>query len=96
MTVQRSSGLDARNAVFLNRDGTIIEEGGYLDRVERGAFCPWTIDAVPALNRAGLPVVMATNRSGVARGFFSEALVEEVHCHIALRLEAGGAHIDAY
>ncbi|PYR30507.1 MAG: D,D-heptose 1,7-bisphosphate phosphatase [Acidobacteria bacterium] len=86
----------ARDAVFLDRDGTIIEEVGYLDRVERVAFYPWTIDAVRALNRAGLRVVMVTNQSGVARGFFSEAIVEEVHRHIASMLEAGGARIDAY
>jgi D-glycero-D-manno-heptose 1,7-bisphosphate phosphatase len=83
-------------AVFLDRDGTLIEEVGYLDRVDRVALYPWTIDAVRALNRAGLRVVMATNQSGVARGFFTEAVVDEVHRHIAALLEAGGARIDAY
>ena len=82
--------------MFLDRDGTIIEEVGYLDRVERVAFYPWTVDAVRALNRAGLRVVMATNQSGVARGFFPESVVEAVHRHIASMLEAGGARIDAY
>jgi D-glycero-D-manno-heptose 1,7-bisphosphate phosphatase len=94
MTLRRSSG-QAR-AVFLDRDGTLIEEVGYLDRVERVDLYPWSIDAVRALNRAGLRVVMVTNQSGVARGFFSEAVVEEVHGYIADLLEAGGAHIDAY
>ena len=83
-------------AVFLDRDGTLIEEVGYLDRVERVDLYPWSIDAIRLLNRAGLRVVMVTNQSGVARGFFSEAVVEEVHAHIADLLEAGGAHIDAY
>ena len=83
-------------AVFLDRDGTLIEEVGYLDRVDRVALYPWSIDAVRALNRAGLRVVMVSNQSGVARGFFSEAVVEEVHRHIADLLEAGGARIDAY
>ena len=86
----------SRAAVFLDRDGTIIEEVGYLDRVERVAFYPWTVDAVRALNRAGLRVIMVTNQSGVARGFFSEAVVDEVHGRIASMLEAGGARIDAY
>ena len=86
----------ARAGVFLDRDGTIIEEIGYLDRVERVVFYPWTVDAVRALNRAGLPVVLVTNQSGVARGFFSEAMVDEVHAHIASMLEAGGARLDAY
>jgi len=82
--------------VFLDRDGTLIEEVGYLDRVERVDLYPWAIDAVRALNRAGMRVVMVTNQSGVARGFFTEAVVEQVHRHIADLLEAGGAHIDAY
>ena len=96
MTLRQGSGPGARAAAFLDRDGTIIEEVGYLDRVERVAFYPWTVDAVRALNGAGLPVVMVTNQSGVARGFFSEALVDEVHAHIASMLEAGGARLDAY
>src|SRR6185295_1335980 len=86
----------ARPAVFLDRDGVLIKEAGYLDSIERLAFFPWTVDAVRALNRAGLPVVVVTNQSGVARGFFSEPFVDEVHRHMSARLEAGGAHIDAY
>jgi D-glycero-D-manno-heptose 1,7-bisphosphate phosphatase len=82
--------------VFLDRDGTLIEEVGYLDRAERIEFYPWTIDAVRALNRAGLAVVMVSNQSGVARGFFTESVVEEVHASIASMLAVGGAHIDAY
>ena len=78
-------------AVFLDRDGTLIEEVGYLDRVDRVALYPWSIDAVRVLNRAGLRVVMVSNQSGVARGFFSEAVVEEVHRHIADLLEADGS-----
>src|SRR6266496_6867045 len=66
-------------AVFLDRDGTIIEEVGYLDRPERVEFFPWTIDAIRVLNRAGLAVVLVSNQSGIARGFFTEAVVEDVH-----------------
>jgi D-glycero-D-manno-heptose 1,7-bisphosphate phosphatase len=82
--------------VFLDRDGTLIDEVGYLDRAERVALYPWSIAAVRAFNRAGVPVVLVTNQSGVARGFFSEALVQDVHRHLAALLEAGGARIDAY
>ena len=60
------------------------------------ALYPWSIDAVRVLNRAGLTVVLVTNQSGVARGFFTEAVVDEVHRHIASRLAEGGARIDAY
>ena len=83
-------------AVFLDRDGTIIEEVGYLDRPERVEFFPWTIDAIRVLNRAGLAVVLVSNQSGIARGFFTEAVVDDVHRRISEMLAAGGARIDAY
>jgi len=83
-------------AVFLDRDGTLIEDVGYLDRLDRIAFFPWTVDAIRALNRAGLAVVVITNQSGIARGLFTEAFVEETHRHLSARLAAGGARIDAY
>ena len=83
-------------AVFLDRDGTLIEDVGYLDRLDRIAFFPWTIDAIRALNRAGLVVVVITNQSGIARGFITEAFVVETHRHLSARLAAGGARIDAY
>jgi D-glycero-D-manno-heptose 1,7-bisphosphate phosphatase len=82
--------------IFLDRDGTIIEEVGYLDRPERVEFFPWTIDAVRTFNRAGLGVFLVSNQSGIARGFFTDAVVEQVHRKIADMLAAGGAHIDAY
>jgi D-glycero-D-manno-heptose 1,7-bisphosphate phosphatase len=83
-------------AVFLDRDGTLIEEVGYLDRPERVEFFPWTIDAVRVLNRAGLAVVLVSNQSGIARGFFTHTVVDQVHGRMADMLAAGGAHIDAY
>ena len=88
--------MDSVPAVFLDRDGTVIEEVGYLDRPERVELFPWTVDAIRALNRAGLRIVIVSNQSGVARGFFSEAIVESVHQRIADLLSPGGAAIDAY
>jgi D-glycero-D-manno-heptose 1,7-bisphosphate phosphatase len=85
-----------QSAVFLDRDGTLIEEVGYLDRPERVALFPWSVDAIRALNRAGVRVVIVSNQSGVARGFFSEATVDAVHQRIQELLVAGGATIDAY
>ena len=84
------------SAVFLDRDGTVIEEVGYLDRIERVELYPFATDAIRALNRAGIPLVLVTNQSGIARGFFDAAVVEAVHQHIADLLARGGAHIDAY
>jgi D-glycero-D-manno-heptose 1,7-bisphosphate phosphatase len=84
------------SCVFLDRDGTIIEEVGYLDRPERVMLFPFSVDAIRALNRAGVRVVMVSNQSSVARGFFDEATVERVHGRMAELLGAGGATIDAY
>jgi D-glycero-D-manno-heptose 1,7-bisphosphate phosphatase len=85
-----------RPAVFLDRDGTLIEEVGYLDRLERLAFFPYSIDAVRLLNRAGFAVAVVTNQSGVARGLFTEDLVRETHAAMAGRLADGGAHADGF
>ena len=66
-------------AVFLDRDGTLIEDVGYLDTLSRMTFYPWTVDAVRMLNRAGLAVVVVTNQSGIARGLFEDTFVGETH-----------------
>jgi D-glycero-D-manno-heptose 1,7-bisphosphate phosphatase len=83
-------------AVFLDRDGTIIEDVGYLAEIEKLALFPWTVDAIRALNRAGLTTVVVTNQSGVARKYFAEAFIAEAHRALDQRLAAGGARIDAY
>src|SRR6185436_3586202 len=83
-------------AVFLDRDGTLVDEAGYLDRLERLVFFPYSIDAVRLLNRAQFAVVIVTNQAGVARGIFKEAFVAEAHQHITGRLSAGGAHVDGF
>jgi len=83
-------------AVFLDRDGTLIEEAGYLERLDRLIFFPFAVDAVRQLNRAGFLIVVNTNQSGVARGIVSEEFVSIAHQQISRRLQAGGARVDAY
>jgi D-glycero-D-manno-heptose 1,7-bisphosphate phosphatase len=83
-------------AAFLDRDGTIIEEVGYLNRLGRLAFFPWTIDAIRSLNDAGIAVVVVTNQAGVAHGYFDEAFVRETHRHVDALMRAGRARVDAY
>lgn len=85
-----------RRAVFLDRDGTLLEEGNYVDRLDRLVFFPYTVDAVRALNEADFAVVVVTNQSGVARGMYPESFVTEAHRYIDERLRAGGAHVDGY
>jgi len=85
-----------RPAVFLDRDGTILEECGYLDRLDRLTLFPWTADALRLLNRAGFATVVITNQSAVARGLIAEDFVHAVHREIDRRLEGTGGHIDRY
>jgi D-glycero-D-manno-heptose 1,7-bisphosphate phosphatase len=91
-----SSRSAPRAAVFLDRDGTLIEDVGYLGRAEQVHLFPWTVAAVKRLNEAGLPVVVTTNQSGVARGVLTEEAIADVHRHLSALLAAGGARIDAY
>jgi len=74
----------------------VIEEVGYLDRLDRITFFPWSIDAIRALNQAGFLVAIVTNQAGVARGYFDETLVRDAHALIDRRVREGGARIDAY
>jgi len=85
-----------RRAVFLDRDGTINKDAGYIGRAEQVVFFPWTVEAIRALNQAGLPVIVVTNQAGIARGLYTEADLARVHRHVSACMEAGGARIDAY
>ncbi len=84
----------ARGAVFLDRDGTICEEVGYLRRLDQLRILPGAAEAIASLNDSGLEVFIVTNQSGVARGYFSEAFLEEVHETLTEDLKRRGARID--
>ena len=88
--------MTMKTAVFLDRDGTLVEEDGYVDRLDRLVFFPYSIDAIRLLNRSGHAVVIVTNQAGVARGIFKESFVAEAHQHITEQLAAAGARIDAF
>ena len=83
-------------AVFLDRDGTINIEKDYLYQTEDFEFIPGAPEAIRLLNQAGIMVVVVTNQSGVARGYYTENDVESLHRHIATELERFGAHVDAW
>lgn len=85
-----------RPAVFLDRDGTLNEDVGYLSRLEELTLYPWAIDAVRVLNRAGYLVVVVTNQGGVGRKMIAAEFVTTLHAEMARRLEAGGAHVDGW
>ena len=84
-----------RRAVFLDRDGTIAEELGYVNHVDRFQIFPYAAEAIRHLNEADIPVIVVTNQSGIARNIFPESLVHEVHKKMVSELAAGGAWIDA-
>jgi len=82
-------------AIFLDRDGTLSNEVGYVNHISRFQLLPYAVAAVRAINRSGRLAVLATNQAGVARGYFPEALVHEVHASLARDMQAGGARLDA-
>jgi D-glycero-D-manno-heptose 1,7-bisphosphate phosphatase len=82
--------------VFLDRDGTLIEERGYLDRLDLLHVFPWTADALRLLRRAGFATIVITNQSAIARGIIDESFLATVHRELDARLAPGGGVIDAY
>ncbi len=83
-----------RPAVFLDRDGTINEETGYLDRLEKLSLIPGAAEAIRLLNGQGIKVVVVTNQSGVARGLFDEAFIGTLHARLTAILRQEGAALD--
>lgn len=81
-------------AVFLDRDGTINEQMGYINHLSRFHLLPGVGDAIRLLNERRVPVIVTTNQSGLARGYFPEALLNEVHETMIQRLQAEGARLD--
>jgi D-glycero-D-manno-heptose 1,7-bisphosphate phosphatase len=84
-----------RPAVFLDRDGTLVEEVPYLHDPAELALLPGVAGALAALRAAGYALVVATNQAGVARGYYDEAAVARVHRRLRALLAAGGARLDA-
>lgn len=89
-------GIVSRPGVLLDRDGTIIVEHGYVGSVERVEFIDGAIEAIAALNRAGIPVAVVTNQAGVARGFYGIDDVQQVHKHMVAELASQDAHVDLW
>ena len=83
-------------AVFLDRDGTLIEDVGYVDRLERLQLYPWSLESVGLLRRAGYAVVVVTNQAGVARGMVREPVVVEAFEWIQGRLASIGQRLDGH
>lgn len=83
-----------KKAVFLDRDGTLIEEKGYLDSPENIILFPFTAEALRLLSENGFMTIIASNQSGIARGYFTAEKVEEINSALSSLLSASGARID--
>ncbi len=86
--------LTLKPSVFLDRDGTINEQMGYINHISRFVLLPGVIQAIRRLNSLQVPVVVVTNQSGLARGYFPESLLQTVHEEMRRQLQAEGAHVD--
>ena len=84
-----------RPAVFLDRDGTILDEVGYLNHPSRFRALPGAAAAIARLNAANYPVIVVSNQSGLARGYFPESVVTEVNQLMQGELEKAGATLTA-
>ncbi len=83
-----------RPAVFLDRDGTINEQMGYINHIDRFVMLPGVAAAIKKLNELAIPVFVVTNQSGLARGYFPEALLDAVHEKMNRELAEAGARVD--
>lgn len=84
----------ARPALFIDRDGTLTEEVGYVNHPRRLRLLPRSAEAIRRLNAAGIPAIVVTNQAGVARGYFTEEVLHAVNTALVGQLRDAGAHLD--
>lgn len=85
-----------RPGLFLDRDGTLIEEKHYLSRPEDVELLPTVGETIARMNALGIPVAVVTNQAGIARGYFPESQIAKVHARLDELLAEFGARIDRY
>jgi D-glycero-D-manno-heptose 1,7-bisphosphate phosphatase len=84
-----------RPALFLDRDGAVVEEAGYLCRIDDIVVIPGAAEVISAANKRGVPVIIVTNQSGIGRGYYGWAEFGSVQEALIAMLAARGANIDA-
>jgi len=85
----------ANSAIFIDRDGTISEEVGYVNHLSRYRVFPFSAEAIKLINQSPLKAIVVTNQAGVARGYFKEELIGRVHAKLENELASGAAKLDA-
>jgi D-glycero-D-manno-heptose 1,7-bisphosphate phosphatase len=88
--------MKKNTAVFLDRDGVINEEVGYLDSLDKLKIIPGAYEAIRLINESGMKVVVISNQAGVARGLFPEDFVKITHEYLQNALRKKGAYIDNF
>lgn len=83
-----------RKAIIMDRDGTVCDEVGYVNHVDRVRLLPRSAEAIRKANESGFQTVVVTNQAGVARGYFVEELIDEVHDRVRALLSEQGARLD--
>jgi D-glycero-D-manno-heptose 1,7-bisphosphate phosphatase len=84
-----------RPALFMDRDGTISDEVGYVNHPSRFRLFPYSADAIKLLNDNGWLAIVVTNQAGVARGYFSEDVIVQIHEQLRREIENASARLDA-
>jgi len=88
--------MHKNTAVFLDRDGVINEEVGYLDTLDKLKIIPAAYQAIKLINKSGMKTVVITNQAGVARGLFTEEFVKKTNHHLKSILSKQQAYIDNF
>jgi D-glycero-D-manno-heptose 1,7-bisphosphate phosphatase len=86
--------VTSRPAVFIDRDGTLTEEVGYVNHPSRLRLLPRAGEAIRRLNAAGIAAIVVTNQAGIARGYFSESVLSAVNDSLRAQLARAGARLD--
>jgi D-glycero-D-manno-heptose 1,7-bisphosphate phosphatase len=86
--------VTSRPAVFLDRDGTLTDEVGYVNHPSRLRLLPRSAEAIRRLNAAAVPAVVVTNQAGIARGYFSQDVLDAVNATLVAQLAEAGARLD--
>ena len=87
--------MSRRAFVFLDRDGTLLEDPGYLHRLEDYALLPGVAAGLAELQSAGFALAIVTNQSGIGRGYYGPAEFEAIQARLLSDLEARGVRIEA-
>jgi len=98
MQANRQSAINSQQpyaAIFIDRDGTLNEDIGYVSTPDDLVLYPWAAEAVRMVNQSGLLAIVITNQSGIARGMYTEERLSSIHLRMIEQLACEGARIDA-